>query len=130
MKAGTKLRVTVTERTDGKGNFTGSVTAEYQMIPSTGNLKSVKVKVYDQIYTGQEVKLSAEDFQYVTLNGTDLTYGTDYEIVEGSYVNNIKKGTAKVTIRGIGKYYGGTKVVSFKIGARSLKDIIAGIFKK
>ena len=38
------------------------------------------------------------------------------------YTNNIKKGTAKVTIHGIGEY-GGTKTVSYKINA---KPIILG----
>jgi hypothetical protein len=43
---------------------------------------------------------------------------SDFEIV--GYSKNIKKGTAKVTIRG--KYpYGGTKTVNFKIIARPLQ---------
>ena len=43
-----------------------------------------------------------------------------FEIVEGSYVSNINKGTAKVTLRGKGTY-GGTKTVTFKIVARQLQ---------
>ena len=47
----------------------------------------------------------------VTVNGKQLTAGTDYDI---SYSSNIKVGTGKVTITGKG-YYTGTKTVSFTI---------------
>ena len=47
----------------------------------------------------------------------ELEYGKDFEIVEGSYRNNLKKGTASVTLRGLGEY-GGTKTIKFKIGVR------------
>ena len=43
-----------------------------------------------------------------------------------SYSNNINKGTAKVTFRGIGEY-GGTKTVTFKIGQRNITDYWNGI---
>ena len=41
----------------------------------------------------------------------------DYEIT--GYSNNINKGTAKLTIQGIGNY-GGTKTVNFTIKAKSI----------
>lgn len=41
----------------------------------------------------------------------------DYEII--SYTNNIKKGTAKLTIHGLGEY-GGTKTVTYKIIAQPM----------
>ena len=44
-----------------------------------------------------------------------------FEIVEDSYQKNDKKGTAKVTIRGIGEF-GGEKVVKFKIKERNIED--------
>ena len=50
----------------------------------------------------------------VTLNQVDLAEG-DYEIV--SYSNNIKKGSAAVTLKGVGNY-GGTKTVKFTIRAK------------
>ena len=52
---------------------------------------------------------------------TELTYGEDYEILEDSYVNNIRKGTASVKIRGIHNY-GGTKTVNFKIQAKKMES--------
>ena len=42
---------------------------------------------------------------------------SDYEIV--SYENNINKGKAKVTIKGVGNY-GGTKTITFTIKAKGL----------
>ena len=41
----------------------------------------------------------------------------DYEII--GYTNNIKKGTAKMTLKGVGDY-GGTKTVTFKIVPRNV----------
>ena len=42
-----------------------------------------------------------------------------------SIVQNVQKGTAKVTITGVGKYggkyYGGSKTVTFKITARKIE---------
>ena len=55
-----------------------------------------------------------------------LVLGKHFEVVPGSYVKNINKGTAKVTFRGINGY-GGTKTVSFKIGQRSIVDYWNGI---
>ena len=50
---------------------------------------------------------------------TKLTEGVDYEIVTDGYTKNINKGTAKLTVRGIGEY-GGTKTASFKIKAQKM----------
>lgn len=49
--------------------------------------------------------------------GKKLVYGTDFVVV--GYKNNTKKGTATVTVRGIGEY-GGTKNVKFSIGSKTL----------
>ena len=42
----------------------------------------------------------------------------DYRIVENSYRNNIKKGTAQVTIEGVGNY-GGTYTAKFAIKSKT-----------
>lgn len=60
-----------------------------------------------------------KDSVTVKIGKETLIFGTDYEIVENSYANNIKKGTATVTIVGKGNY-GGTKTVKFKIKAQKL----------
>ena len=46
-----------------------------------------------------------------------MIYDDDCDFVIIGYANNIKKGTAKVTVRGVNSY-SGTKTVSFKIGSK------------
>ena len=116
---GTILSVTI----HGINGYKDAVkTAEYRVVKNT--VKSAKVTIPTQTYTGNEVTLDsaiAEGKVTVTVSGKPATF----EIVEGSYLNNVKKGTAKVTIHGTGDF-GGYKTVSFKIGQRSLIDVIAG----
>lgn len=116
---GTVLSVTIY----GINGYKDAVkTAEYRVVKNT--VKSAKVTIPAQTYTGSEVTLDsaiAEGKVTVTVSGKPATF----EIVEGSYLNNVKKGTAKVTIHGTGDF-GGYKTVSFKIGQRNLLDIIAG----
>lgn len=63
----------------------------------------------------------------------ELVLGEDIEVVPGSYEENVEKGTAKVTFRGI-RDFGGTKTVSYRIGTRSIeefwKDIQARMAKR
>ena len=116
---GTVLKVTL----NGMGNYKGEASLEYTVVPAS--IKSASVTIVPQEYTGEPIILDKAD---ITVVAGGRTLGKDqFEIVEGSYLNNNKKGTAKVTLHGIGEY-GGYKTVSFKIGQRSIKDIIAGIF--
>ena len=65
-------------------------------------------------YTGKAISPAP-----VIKNGTKtLTKGTDYTL---AYSNNTKKGTAKLTVTGKGKY-AGTKVITYKITAASIKS--------
>lgn len=106
--AGTILRVTVT----GKGNYAdSSITGEYRITKSS--ITKATVKVASQTYTGKEIK---PDKSQITVKiGKQVLTTDDYDIV--SYSNNIKKGTAKVTIKGKGNY-GGTKTVNFTIKSK------------
>jgi uncharacterized repeat protein (TIGR02543 family) len=61
-------------------------------------------------YTGKAIALTASDFD--TSSGKAVL-GKDFIIV--GYKNNIKAGTATVTIKAIGDTYGGTAKLSFKI---------------
>lgn len=103
----------------GRGNYTGEISASFRIV--TTALSKATIVIKDQVYTGSEISLSAQDFQTARIGnaktGTNLVYGEDYVIVAGSYRNGIWKGTASVTLQGIGKY-GGTKVVKFKIKAK------------
>ncbi|MBQ6221981.1 MAG: Ig-like domain-containing protein [Solobacterium sp.] len=121
-----KSRVTVIYQ--GKGNYTDDTVAkEYWILPSGYSVAKMKVTVKTQEYTGKEIQVTGEDFTFKSGKKTvDLTLGQDY-IIAG-YTNNVKKGTATVTIEGIGEY-GGTKTVKFKIGQRSVISHWQGIFQ-
>ena len=107
------LTVTVT----GKGNYKGSADVTFRILAKGMNISKASARVETQVYyTGEEIGLTEKDLT-VKLGTTILT-ANDFEII--GYSNNIKKGTAKVTIRGKGKY-GGTKQISFKILPQSMK---------
>lgn len=105
-----KVQVEIT----GIGAYTGTVKAVYKI--TLQDFSKAKVSILNKAYTGKEITLGKDDIS-VRIGNAGLVYGTDYEIVKGSYVNNVKKGTAAVTIAGKGNY-GGTKTVKFKITAR------------
>lgn len=84
---------------------------------SKTNMSTVTASIDDQTYSGAAICPTAGDIKVSVgpkNNKTLLKARIDYEVVEGSYTNNINKGTASVTIRGLGDYYG-TKVVKYKI---------------
>lgn len=93
------------------------VSATYRVVAS--NISKAKVTVNAKVYTGKAITLDENDFTKMKVGKVSLEMGKDYEIVEGSYINNVKKGTASVTIKGIGNY-GGTKKVTFKITSRTV----------
>lgn len=94
------------------------------------DIKSAAVKAMDlKYYTGSAITLSEEDFEYldaktgklvsrITYKGQSLWFGEDFEVVPGSYENNVKAGTARLTIRGITSEFGGTKVITFRINKK------------
>lgn len=113
--ADTEICVAVT----GLNNYrsTDSASAVYRIVEK--NISRAKFTVMPQIYTGQDILLDEEDFVRVIIGKEELQFGVDYEIVSNSYVKNQKKGTASVVIHGIGAY-GGTKKITFKIGAKNI----------
>lgn len=106
----------VTVQVKGKGFYKGTITATYRITNLSFN--TAKVTIRKKNYTGKPVELSPEDIT-VMVGKTPLVYGKDYEIVEDSYKNNIDKGSASVTIRGINDY-GGTKTVKFVIDPKEI----------
>lgn len=106
--AGTVLIISV----QGKGNYSDDyLQGEYRIVKS--NISKAKVKVESQIYTGSQIEPGKED---ITIKiGKTILSSSDYEII--GYSNNIKKGNAKLTIKGVGNY-GGTKTVTFKIKSK------------
>lgn len=110
---------TVKVAVKGINNYEGTMVGTYRV--TKASIKSAKVKIVAQVYTGKEITLDKADFESVKVSKDTITdaYGEAYEVVPGSYKNNLKKGTASVTIRGIGNY-GGTKTVNFKIVAKEM----------
>ena len=107
-------------------NYAGTVTGTYRIIKPGYNLSKATFKLNNQAYTGDEVFIESKDqFKTATikLNGAPKTLelGVDFVVKEGSYVNNVKRGTAKVTLVGKeGTSFAGEKTVTFKIGQRSV----------
>lgn len=101
-------------------------------------ISSAKIKMLGNFwYTGKEIKLAEGNVLNKAYNKAglrvdpcmeiyykakgqarrDLVLGTDYEIIEGTYRNNVKKGTASVMIRGIGEFTG-VRTIKYSIVAR------------
>ena len=108
----------ITVKVTGKGNYKGSISGTYRIVGTS--VSKATVSIPDQYYSGSPVTFSEADIT-VKVGKTVLDPYRDYEIV--SFENNTEKGTAKVTIRGIGAY-GGTKTVSFKIKQRTMGLLI------
>ncbi|MBR2846435.1 MAG: leucine-rich repeat protein, partial [Solobacterium sp.] len=120
VNAGDVITVTV----NGKGNYNGTVSAQFRVTEKVNNISSASVKIADKQYlNGTPVTLDEKDFTSAVLNKEPLTYGVDYEIadIKYPYTNNTKKGTATVRIHGIGKY-AGYATVKFKIVARAIQE--------
>ncbi|MBD5485348.1 MAG: hypothetical protein HDR18_07490 [Lachnospiraceae bacterium] len=114
--AGTKINVTITAK--GR-DYSGEVSGTYRI--TAASITKAKVSIKDQTYTGKAIELDTKadpQVVYVEVNGTALK-PEEFEIVAGSYSNNINKGKAKVVIRGLGNY-GGTKTATFKIKGKGL----------
>lgn len=113
--AGAVVTVTIS----GKGNYEGtSTTATYRILAAGKDISKAKVTVRNKFYyDGSSILLSPDDLT-VKIGKVTLS-ADDYEILPETYVNNDRKGTARVTIRGTGAY-GGAKTISFKINAQKM----------
>lgn len=110
--------IKVTAKCKGN-NYTGEVSAKFRVIANNKSVAAARVKVAPQQYTGAEVKPGQEAIT-IEMKENGRWVEKDASIFEiTGYSNNIKKGTAKVTIHGIGEY-GGSKTVSFKINAKPM----------
>ncbi len=113
--------VTVTVKAAETSCYEGSISLTYRYISNAMDLGKAKAGALSPvIYTGSPVKLTESSLNGILYFGKasdhtkDLLPGVDFVIDQESYVNNVKKGTAKVTVRGRGGY-GGRKVLSFRI---------------
>ena len=79
-------------------------------------LTAENVEVTDVVYTGAALEPEVT----VTVDGTVLTEGRDYEVV---YSNNINAGTGTVTVTGIVSY-SGEVTASFKISPKAITPAV------
>ncbi len=113
--ANTVIRVTA----NGKNNYKGSISATYRIMATNHDISKAKVVIPDQYFSGNVI-CPGKDLMTVTMviNRQTVTLDKkDYEIV--GYINNLKKGTATVTLHGKGQY-GGTKNATFRIVNKSM----------
>lgn len=97
---------TATVKVEGKGNYSGSAEATFTIAATS--LAKAKVTVASPQYaTGAALKPAP----VVVLNGKTLKAETDYTV---AYKNNVKPGTATVTVTGKG-CYSGSASATFKI---------------
>ena len=107
--AGTVIMVTVKNKNP---NYDGTdIVGKYRFAQKAA--KSLKFSVDGQYYTGSAITPGKSAIHIKGM--TDAEAARCYEIV--GYSNNIKKGTGKITVRGIGDY-AGTVTVTFKIQTR------------
>ncbi|MGN0395376.1 MAG: hypothetical protein ACI4EF_08440, partial [Coprococcus sp.] len=97
---------------EGKGNYTGTSTFKYNILPAS--IKPAKVTVDEQEYTGLELTPECK----VEIGSKTLVLGTDYKIT--GYSQNIQPGTATINIEGINNYTD-TTMGTFSIVSTSVK---------
>lgn len=110
---GTRIKIVL----KGIGFYEGEKTGYFYF--TKGILNSASIKIATQYYEGRPVLVDKEDIEIVL--DKKVLSKSDYRII--SYSNNNKKGSAKITLEGIGNY-GGQKTVSFTIAARPTKTTI------
>ncbi|MCR5488005.1 MAG: hypothetical protein K6F35_10880 [Lachnospiraceae bacterium] len=130
----TETEGTVRFKVIGNGSYTGECGISIRYMPVSGNIAKAGLsgRIDDQIYTGGPVLLGGAQLSGMLFMGgasAALVPGRDFAIA--GYQNNVKKGTAKVVIRGIGAY-GGTKTLTFRIVQKSVDykgSLIGGSWK-
>ena len=78
-------------------NFTGSVTAQYSIVPADAQIFTMKLDPQSFVFNGlaQQPAVTVKDGDAI------LTAGTDYDL---TFESNVNAGTAKVTATGKGNY--------------------------
>ena len=118
LKSGTDYKVayknntkvgTATVTITGLGNYRGTKSVTFKIVAASV-AKATVSKVANQRYDGTAKRPTPT----VKLGGKTLKKGTDYTL---TYKNNVKPGTATVTIKGKGNY-AGSKSVTFKVVAQ------------
>lgn len=118
-------RITVS----GKGNYSGSINEEFEIIASFKNDAEVTLGGYTtdasrDFVTGYSVAYNGNAHEptiSITLDGDPIELGTDYTI---SYIDNTNAGTAKVHVAGQGIYSGSEFDVKYTITKKQLSGSV------
>ncbi len=118
-------RITVS----GKGNYSGSINEEFEIIASFKNDAEVTLGGYTtdasrDFVTGYSVAYNGNAHEptiSITLDGDPIELGTDYSV---SYVDNTAAGTAKVHVTGLGDYSGSEFDVKYTITKKQLSGSV------
>jgi len=131
LKNGTDYTVTYKNNLDlgeatviitGKGKYIGTREVKFNIVKRDVATFTYN-KISDYAYTGSEIRPGVT----VTYGKTTLVKDRDYTV---AYQSNIKAGTGKIVITGIGNYTG-TKTIKFNIVGRSVKSTtITGLVVK
>lgn len=105
---------TATVTATGIGNYTGTLTGSFNIVGESLETATIAA-IPEQTYTGEAFTPAVQ----VTLNGTTLTEGTDFEV---AYADNTNAGEATVTITGKGNY-SGTATANFTINPRDISQV-------
>ncbi len=90
---------TATITITGKGEYSGSISKQFEIVPAQLNYWDTTLPAYSFDYTGSPITPEPT----VVHEGVTLIKGKDYTL---SYTNNVNPGTATVTVTGIGNYTG------------------------
>ena len=113
-----KSTVTVT----GKGDYTSSVSTTFNITSRDISDATVTVGSGDFEYDGKEKCPAVSVYD----NGRTLTPGTDYKL---SYSDNIKAGTATISVSGVGNYTGNIER-RFTVTPKSLEKVTLSVNTK
>jgi len=105
---------TATIKITGKGNYIGTKTATFKIIPrniSNVSFGTIETQTYDKgAFLAPTPEISDINISKTLIENTDFTYG---------YKNNVNAGTATITVTGMGNYTG-TKSTTFAVNARDI----------
>ena len=99
----------------GKGNYKGSVTAQFSIVAANANLFELTLNPTEFTYNGEEQTptVTVKDGSAVLVENTDYTL---------AFTNNVNAGTATVTATGMGNYTG-TKTATYTITPAVLTEV-------
>ena len=107
---------TATITVTGQGNYTGSKTGTFKIVPRPIDGNDITVADIDAVTYDTNAHTP---IVVVTYNSTPLTLGDDYTV---SYDDNTDAGTATITIAGKGNF-GGSRDVYFTINKKNISEI-------